>query len=605
VSERRRRRVRIALEVLGIVLALVAIGVTVAPVFIHTRTYGVHDWDQMQAHRYLAVKTLLRFHEFPFWNPYSCGGHTWWGGLESGSSLVSPMLPFYLLLPFAWALRLEVIVAAVISGAGTWFFAGRFTRSPALRVIAVAAFSINGRFGFQAGAGHTWHLYYAWMPWALFFLDRAIGLAPSYDPPKRFPLRDVTLLGAAIAMLVYTGAIYPVPQTIAVVALYAIGCAIASRSLRPIGLAMLGGVLSFAFAAPRLLPVVDMLRRYPRLVDSPEALDLSGLIAVFTVKEADHHPTLSPWGWHEWSIYTGWIPFVMMVLALVLAARARERALRLAGVVCLVLGMGRFHDDAPWALAHDYLPIFESQHVPSRWLYPAALVLIVLAASIIERFLARQERRAWFEVALLLVAGYVAINISLESQRPLVGAFVRRLEPIKESTTDFHQEKVAPPSLRYDESDWAPPAMPAMIANVGVLDCNTFPGFNSYYRDKHNHTPGMGAVARGDPSYLGEAFTVSKQGEVKIESWSPNSVTVSVHGGKPGDLLVLNQNWDPGWHARGPVIDYRSTVATALESADEVVTFGYTPRFFFVGCLLFVLAVCALVWVSRARRRML
>src|SRR5436305_7411315 len=102
-----RRISSILLNAFTVLLGLGAIALVVAPLFIFKDTYGVHDWDQMEAHRYLAVKTLKSFHQIPFWNPYSCGGHTWWGGLESGTNLVSPFLPFYLLVSLPWALRLE------------------------------------------------------------------------------------------------------------------------------------------------------------------------------------------------------------------------------------------------------------------------------------------------------------------------------------------------------------------------------------------------------------------------------------------------------------------------------------------------------------------
>jgi hypothetical protein len=274
--------------------------------------------------------------------------------------------------------------------------------------------------------------------------------------------------------------------------------------------------------------------------------------------------------------------------------------------VCFALGLGRIHERAPWGLAHDYLPLFESQHVPPRWLYPGALLLVVAAAAIVERILVRQRWRGALEVALLSLGMYVALDIGLEAQKPLVSTFTRHLAPSEDSLAPFHQEWSASASMRYDASDWAPPNMPSMRANVGVLDCNTFPGFNSYYRDKQNHTPGLGAVARDDTAYHGEAFVTGNGGTAHIDEWTPNAVVVSVHGAHVGDLVVLNQNWDPGWRANGSAaLDYRSTIATPVGSSDEVVTFRFIPRFFFVGCLLLLSAVLGLVWVSRARRAML
>ncbi|HEY1958816.1 MAG TPA: hypothetical protein VGH28_24545 [Polyangiaceae bacterium] len=590
---------RIALEVFTAVLALGMLALVVAPIFMHTDSYGVHDWDQMEAHRYLAVKTIKRYHQFPFWNPYSCGGHTWWGGLESGSSLVSPWLPIYLLAPFPWALRLEVVGAGLLSLVGTWLFAGRFTRSPGLRLIAVAAFALDGRFALQASVGHTWHLYYAWTPWALYFLDRAIAIAPGASSKTAF--RDVICLGATLAMMVYTGGIYPLPQTIVMIAIYSLTCAIITRSLRPVSVAVGGGLLSFAFSAPRLLPMIEMLRHYPRLVDSPESMDLGGLIGVFTAKESDPRPPVGPWGWHEFGIYVGWVPFAMMLLALAFGGRARERALRVAGAFALICGLGRFHTYSPWGLMHDHLPIFEAQHVPSRWLYPAALMLVVAAAAVSERWLRRQRRRGLLEVAIMSLAAYVALDVGLEAQRPLVGSFVRHLHPLlSDSVGEFHQERTASTRLRYDGSDWAPPNMPAMVANIGVLACNTFPGFNSYYRDEHDHAPGMGAKAIGDADYHGETYFASGHGRASITSWSPNAVTVSYSGAAPGDLLVLNQNWDSGWHARGARVEsHADAIGARVEGGEGTVRFRYTPPFFWLGCSIFVLAIGGLVLFRR------
>ncbi len=589
---------RIALEVFTWLLALGMLALVVAPVFIHTDTYGVHDWDQMEAHRYLAVKTIKRYHQFPFWNPYSCGGHTWWGGLESGTSLVSPWLPIYLLAPFTWALRLEIVGAALLSVVGTWLFAGRFTRSPGLRLLAIAAFALDGRFTLQTSVGHTWHLYYAWTPWALYFLDRAIAIAPGASRKTAF--RDVVFLGATLAMMVYTGGIYPLPQTIVMIAIYSITCAVVTRSTRPVTLAVAGGLLSFAFSAPRLLPIIEMLRHYPRLVDSPESMDLGALIGVFTAKESEPRPSLGPWGWHEFGIYVGWVPFAMMLFALAVGGRARERALRLAGAFALVCGLGRFHKYSPWGLMHDHLPIFESQHVPSRWLYPAALMLVVAAVAVVERWLAHRRRRGLLEVAVMSLAAYVALDVGLEAQRPLVGAFAYHLRPLVDSVGEFHQERTAPPELRYDGSDWAPPNMPSMIANVGVLACGTFPGFDSYYRDAHDHSPGMGAKARGDADYRGEVYFPSGHGRASITSWSPNAVTVSYSDAQPGDLLVLNENWDSGWHASGGRVEaHADAIGVRVGASEGVVRFRYTPPFFWLGCWIFASTVAGLVLLKR------
>src|SRR5579859_4030286 len=90
----------------GIVLGTIAI--VVGPVFHDIHSLGTHDWDQMASHRYLLYKSVHSYGQFPFWNPYGCGGHPSWAGIESGTTIVSPWLPFYLFAPLPIALKVEI-----------------------------------------------------------------------------------------------------------------------------------------------------------------------------------------------------------------------------------------------------------------------------------------------------------------------------------------------------------------------------------------------------------------------------------------------------------------------------------------------------------------
>ena len=374
---------------------LVTIGVVVSPMFHDMKSLGTHDWDQMESHRYLMYKSIRKYGQFPFWNPYGCGGHPSWGGIESGTAVVSPWLPFYLYAPLPIALKVELVGTAVFSAIGTWLLAGRFTRSAAIRVFCCAVFVVDGRWALQAAAGHTWHLYYAWMPWTLYFFDRALGYGDRFKRgPPETRWRDVVLCGACIAMMVYTGAIYPLPQTIFAMGVWACLLAAAHRTLRPIGLALASGIVSFGLSAPKLIPVIDVVRRFPRLVESTETLDLHAFVVIFTSRDqgfGSRPAPVSPYGWHEWGIYVGWVAFLALLLGVALARGRREVPLQWLAVLLVLLGFGAFHEYAPWTKMH-LLPIFKSQHVPSRWLYPATLVLALVFASVLERGLRRLGR---------------------------------------------------------------------------------------------------------------------------------------------------------------------------------------------------------------------
>ncbi len=144
-------------------------------------------------------------------------------------------------------------------------------------------------------------------------------------------------------MMVYNGAIYPVPQAILLAGLYAIACAVAMRSWRPVGLTIARWALRVRVLRAAPLPIVDMLRRFPRLVDSTETMDLAAFVGIFTAKTGDPRPGVGPWGWHEYGDYVGWIPFALMLVAPFVARRARERGMASRASSSIVLGFGRFH----------------------------------------------------------------------------------------------------------------------------------------------------------------------------------------------------------------------------------------------------------------------
>lgn len=593
---------RITTWVAWAVLAAMAAYV-LAPTLADRTTVGGHDWDQMESHRYLVTKTILRFHQFPFWNPYACGGHATWGGFESGTIVVSPWLPFYLALPLPLALRVEIFGSALLSMIGAWLLAGRFTRSAAVRALVVVVFAVNGRWTLQLAAGHTWHLVYGLTPWVLYFYDRASGASPLERAPR---WRDTVYLGVVLAMMVYTGGIYPLPQTALLLALYGVGLAIVSRSLRPLGVGLVGGAIALGLAAPKLLPILEVLSRFPRLTDSNEFMDFMGFMLILTAPEQDmgmpaNH--VSQWGWHEWGMYVGWAPFVLVTVGTILGRGVRESPLKWAGLAALVLGLGAFDPHAPWTELHK-LPVFKSQHVPSRWMYPSLLLLATVTASVFERGLRRAGRaRAWLEMAMLPAVAWIAHDIASVARLAMTHAFVNHMPKVAESTGAFHTEITLPRELDY-ASDYAPPSLPAEMANIGTIACGTFPGLNVYVRDQDGRVSGLGARGKSDPLYHGEAYIPEGLGTAEIVSFSPNVITVKVTGSQAGDHLVLNQNWDGGWRANGePALDWSDTVATQLHAENSTVVFRYRPRFWYLGLALCGATLGAIVYASRLRRR--
>jgi hypothetical protein len=591
----------------AVLLAMAAL--VVRPTFHDLKLLAGHDWDEMEGYRYLVVKTIGRFHQFPFWNPYTCGGHPVWGGVESDTIVISPFFPAYMLLPLPVAMRVELVGSALLSMSGTWLFAGRFTRSPSLKAFVVAVCSINGRWALQAAAGHSWHFAYEWTPWTLYFLDRAFAQVRAVPPERLPPMGDIVGAGVSMAMMVYMGGIYPLPHTIVLVGLYVAFFAIRARDGRPVVCALAAGLVAFAFSAPKLLPTLEVFSRFPRFTDSTEWMDGGLLWAILTSPDQDFgsRPAPTPqWGWHEWGMYVGAFPVVAIAVALVFARSPRLTAWKWTSFCLVALALGAVHRYAPWTLLHR-VSLFRSHHVPSRWLYPALLLAACVAAAVVERGLARVGRwRPTFELALLAVASFTAYDVGSVARLPLLHAFERPPPRAVESTGEFHTEVHMPPEIAYPTGgDWAPNTLPLVIANVGMTDCGSFFQFHNYYRDHNNHAPGLGAKGRGDPGYRGEAFVVEGEGRAAVSRWSPNEIEITVSGARAGEHVAIDQNYDPGWTADGRAVDNMADVAAVvLRSSDEVVVFRYRPPWLWTGLALFVSSVAGLAWYAVKARRL-
>ncbi|MEP7121286.1 MAG: hypothetical protein ABJE95_10270 [Byssovorax sp.] len=586
---------------LAVSAMITTIALTVGPWFRDTHTFGFHDWDVQASHRHLVLLSLFRYHEFPSWNPFACGGFPAWGYVEADTIVVSPFLPAYLVLPLALAIRIEVLGMAAIGAAGAYAAASRFTRSHAARALTAVLWAANGRWALQAASGHTWHLAYAWLPWCLFFFERARGATVDGRPAgsnerKSTRILDYSLGGVGIAMLVYSGGIYPLPHTVLVLGVYALLLAALERSARPLVVLGVIGLLGVGLAAPKLLPLIDGFRKAPRLIESTETMDLGALWAMLTSRDqafSSRPARVTPYGWHEWGIYVSVTGALVLVLGVAFVQGRRESALKGLGILLVALGFGAFHPEAPWTLLHKFSPVFQSQHVPSRFLYPAILILGLVAAAGIGRAISTRERTVpWLDAAAAVLVLGLGVDIGLVARKPMEQAMWMVPPDGIPQGKPFHFE--TEPPFQYKRRDWAGPMYLAMLGNTGVLNCYGAPPFDR-----------RGAIATKDARYRGEVHLEGEGGgHATLVEWSPNHVVIDVDGATPSSLLVYNMNFDEGWRAdTGPIEPFENTLATRPRAGSSRVTFRYRPPYFLAGLLVGAATLSGLALAHRRARR--
>ncbi|RYZ01360.1 MAG: hypothetical protein EOO73_35805 [Myxococcales bacterium] len=585
-------------SVVGLGCVLLCIALVVRPTFSRLDLYGVHDWDEFTAHRFFTVKALRELGQPPWWMPYACGGFSEWGSVTGASNLVSPFLPAYLLLELRQALRVELVGSLLLSAAGTWLFAGELTRSAAARTFACLLFVANGRFALQAATGHLWHLEYCYTPWVFFAFERMLA-------QRRVATGPLLLGSSAFAAMVYACGIYPLPHTAVLLAVYASTRAVLERRAAPLLALLALALVSVGLSAPKLFAMIVEFGERPRLVASTESIGLGTLWQALVARgqSPSARPAPTPqWGWHEYGMYIGWAPALLVALGVLWWGTRRESALKLTGAVGLLLGLGAFHELAPWTLLHQ-VSLFRSHHVPTRWLYPALLCWAVAAAASLGRALEKLPKPRAVEVALLAACLLMAVDVGSEASAPMQRAF---LLPLREPApaASFYQLARVPRRLQYERRDYAPEALPAVMAGTGVLECTLHMSLNIWSpRGEDGRPAAMGARGRGTTGYRGEAYTASGAGMASIESFTPNEVVVAVRGARPGDRLVLNQNFDAGWRADGrETAPYRGAISAEVVAPEGRVTFRFRPRGLSEGIValgLTLLAVAAHAWRRR------
>ena len=118
------------------------------------------------------------------------------------------------------------------------------------------------------------------------------------------------------------------------------------------------------------------------------------------------------------------------------------------------------------------------------------------------------------------------------------------------------------------------------------------------------------AIAADAHAYRGEVYLQNERGRAAYTRWSPNRLTVEVEVWQP-DLLVVNQNYDPGWKVTGAASDAVESVGGLLGvrviPTDKEVEIYYLPNSFLLGCTVTAatLGLWGLLWALPAMRSLL
>ncbi len=542
------------------------------------------DWDQHIAYAEAAASSLLEHRELPFWNPYLCGGTPLLAHPES--RVLTPFFLLYLALPAGVAMQWDIALHFVVAVLGMVLLLRQGRVPLAAALIGALVFGGSTFLVLHLAEGHTWILSAAYAPLVFALYERGFDR-----------LFWAGLAGVFLALIVGEGGIYPAPHLCLFLLLYAAGLSLTGRSPRPL---LVLGVVYFTaalLAAPKVLPLLSLMGRTPRHVDSDEMLPLRAILHVLT----DRHQALDRpfdwtyWPWHEQGHYVGMVALLLAAVALLKAER-RSLVLGSVGLIFALLAAGSFAPWAPWALLHK-LPVFRSQHVPSRFLALVVLTVAILAARGTGALLEwSPSSRLRTSLALLLVL-FVGADI--------LSARVGILGPLRCAMASWPTSApTGQPLVTLQQS----PAIascgaysglaPAVSAGVAIIDA--YEPLCPRHAGLVGRMPGLHGM--DEPGYRGEAW-LEGQGVVEIVARTQNTLTLRVSPEASG-VVVLNQNWDPGWRSDGGSLfqDAKRRLALTLTPEQRTYALRYRPPYFILSWVLWAmgLLVVGALWRLRA-----
>ncbi len=365
-------------------------------------------WQQLFfSHAYLALSDL-----YEYFLPNFLGPHVPWSSAEFGGlpvladPQVAAWFPVNLLFRGVFGSWSGYIVAAYVVGAsGAFAYGWQLTRS----VPAAAVMGIAWPLG-DAMAARFPHLQmlhgYAWVPWALFAVDRLIA-----GPSRRW----IAIAAGIFTCVGLSGHLQVVVYSTYLVAIYAlVAWLFESRRLAALGALAAAGALALLLCAVQFVPSLADADWFARVQVNFGQFAMSfakqpqELVALLVPQFCYEH--------REGPMYVGITTVILAALALVGDARGwRTWFWLVVAVVAVMLSLGQ---ESPLAAAAYDLPLYNRFRVVARHLPFASFAIVVLGgfgAALLAAGRVARGRAIGALVAVAVVTGYA---VALVRARP-------------------------------------------------------------------------------------------------------------------------------------------------------------------------------------------
>ena len=532
-------------------------GILAFPVLKNVGNWGIRDWDLFTTLQAAAVRSIVEYHQFPFWNPYIGGGNILFAHPEV--SVLNPLFALLLIFGPLTGLKLQILAVYFIGFIGTYKMARQLGISRQAAYLPPIVFMLSSYVVLHVAAGHIPFHFFSTLPWLIFFYKKSLAR----------PVHILSAGGVVAFMILGSGAAVPLLFSLFFLFLFSLFDMGGTRKFWPPFFVLATGLSGMLFSAVKFFPMVDYLLRNPWIpegtVQTTPISALSDMFFSFNQSVYAGHVQGYVWDWHEYGAFVGPVVAVLALTAIVGNFRKAWPFLVMI-VISLLLVLGSFWPPfSPLDVLH-HLPGFESIRVPSRFSILAVLCLAVLSGQGADYLLSIVKSRRWI-LSFSLFAAILSLNLYV--CLPILGEAFTRSPENPPRHGDFRQT-VGDPNRMYA----------AFLANEGTIRA----GWVSAYR------PGRGIMSAGDR--VEEWYSPDNAVRIISREFSPNRLIFELAGEQVGSL-VISQGYDIGWRAVDgrEITPVSELISLQVKPDEQHLELYYYPRFFWLGLWVSLLSV--------------
>ncbi|KPJ60127.1 MAG: hypothetical protein AMS15_06545 [Planctomycetes bacterium DG_23] len=609
-------------HLVALIIFTIASVLLALPIFEHFNHWGRLDWPQFYTWYDVPRTTILKYKQIPLWNPYSWGGNLGLGHTHDGT--LSPFFLFVLVFGVVKGLKIWMVVSTVLGGWGMWALVRSFGAGKISSYFSGFVWALGGYFAMHFAVGHADHFTQILLPWLYLFYLKSLH-----------NLRYALPAALVLILMAFSGNPYPFIISLLFLGFHSLICAAVKRNLGPIRSLVLILALTFFLGAVRFFPLLDMMVRGAAVKkDVLTGTDIYKLWGGLVFRGQELHAHLGNYGTWEFAAYIGLLPLAVFALALVdgfiRSMRKRGPAGEIIEESWLFSSAAQLQSEK-WALAATgtlfffltlgdkisidllgilrLLPGLRFFHSPFRLI----IVSILAICPWVGLFLTKWElpgKRIIYKALPLILSCILLGDLLSQNSRHFQDIFI--IPPPEIATGKAY---ITDPTL-LEHHKWAE-KVPLLVADVGQRPSRQFSQKHlaensaglSYFASRDieskalamylNFLQNVGTLDSYDPAHLpqyalgqedegyrGEAFMLSGEGSAEMIKFSPNKFIIKTSTSAP-DTLIINQNFHPGWRAKGGRVQaHQGLISTKVSSGEQIITFYFLPLSFLLGVAL-------------------